>query len=100
MSEILLSLELEELCEGARLPRETLLEIVEVGIVEPLERRGDTWLFSVESLTLVRRAVRLQREFEVDWPGTALALRLLDEVEQLRSENARLRQRLARYEED
>ncbi|MEL7936670.1 chaperone modulator CbpM [Pseudomonas delhiensis] len=100
MSEILLSLELEELCESARLPRETLLEIVEVGIVEPLERRGDTWLFSVESLTLVRRAVRLRREFEVDWPGIALALRLLDEVEQLRTDNARLRQRLARYEED
>lgn len=100
MSEFLLTLELEELCESARLPREVLLEIVEVGIVEPLERRGDQWLFSVESLTLVRRAVRLHREFELDWPGIAVALRLLDEVELLRSENARLRQRLSRYEED
>ncbi|SDI04633.1 chaperone modulatory protein CbpM [Pseudomonas panipatensis] len=100
MAHVLLTLELDELCESARLPREVLLEIVDVGIVEPRERRGDTWLFDAAALTLVRRAARLQREFELDWPGIALAMRLLDEVEQLRAENRQLRQRLARYLED
>lgn len=99
MTEVLLPLELEELCECVRLPRATLLEIVEVGIVEPQERRGETWLFAAESLLVVRRAARLQREFELDWPAIALAMRLLDELEELRAENARLRQRLGRYEE-
>ncbi|KAF1065399.1 MAG: Chaperone modulatory protein CbpM [Pseudomonas citronellolis] len=46
---------------------------------------------------MVRRAARLRREFELDWHGIALAMRLFDEVEQLRSENRYLRQRLARY---
>ena len=37
---------------------------------------------------------------ELDWPGIALALRLLDEVDELRAENRYLRQRLARLLED
>jgi len=100
MTEVLFTLELEELCECARLPRSTLLEIIEVGIVEPQERRGETWLFAAEAVIVVRRAARLQRELELDWPAIALALRLLDEVEALRAENERLRRRLSRYEEN
>lgn len=100
MTEVLFTLEFEELCECARLPRSTLLEIIEVGIVEPQERRGETWLFAAESVIVVRRAARLQRELELDWPAIALTMSLLDEVEALRSENERLRLRLSRFEEE
>lgn len=100
MTEVLFTLELEELCECARLSRATLLEIIEVGIVEPQERRGETWLFGAEAVIAVRRAARLQRELELDWPAIALAMSLLEEVEALRSENERLRLRLSRYEEN
>lgn len=77
-----------------------LVEIVEVGIVEPREQRAGHWVFDYQAVSVVRRAVRLRREFELDWPGIALALRLLDEVEELRAENRYLRQRLARLLEE
>jgi chaperone modulatory protein CbpM len=99
MAHILLTLELDELCESALAARGAAGNRRRRH-VEPRERRGDTWLFDAAALTLVRRAARLQREFELDWPGIALAMRLLDEVEQLRAENRQLRQRLARYLED
>jgi chaperone modulatory protein CbpM len=43
------------------------------------------------------RALRLHQELEIDWSGIALAIELLDELEQLRDENRMLRQRLRRF---
>jgi chaperone modulatory protein CbpM len=42
----------------------------------------------------VRRAVRLQRDLELNLPGTALALELIDEIEQLRCRVRRLEQQV------
>ena len=42
---------------------------------------------------------RLQAELQIDWAGVALALQLLDDLQQLRGENSHLRQRLNRFEE-
>ena len=45
----------------------------------------------------MRRAVRLRQELELDWPGIAVALTLLEENAHLRQENRLLRQRLSRF---
>ena len=45
-----------------------------------------------------KRARRLQGELQIEWAGIALALQLLDELEQLRAENSQLRRRLSRFE--
>ncbi|WP_302622355.1 chaperone modulator CbpM, partial [Klebsiella pneumoniae] len=42
-------------------------------------------------------AVRLRNELELDWPGIAVALTLLDENARLTRENRLLQQRLARF---
>ena len=100
MTTTVMVVDLDELCQSVNLPRDVLVEIVEVGIVEPCEQPGGRWVFDYQAVGVVRRAVRLRREFELDWPGIALALRLLDEVDALRAENRYLRQRLARLLED
>lgn len=100
MTTTVMVVDLDELCQSVNLPRDVVVEIVEVGIVEPRELRSDRWVFDYAAVSVVRRAVRLRREFELDWPGIALALRLLDEVDTLRAENRYLRQRLARLLED
>jgi chaperone modulatory protein CbpM len=41
----------------------------------------------------------LQSDLQIDWAGVALALQLIDELEQLRAENSHLRRRLSRLEE-
>jgi chaperone modulatory protein CbpM len=48
-------------------------------------------------LILTKKAVRLHRDLDVDWVGVALAIILLDEVEQLREKNRRLQRRLSRF---
>ncbi|MNG41880.1 Chaperone modulatory protein CbpM [compost metagenome] len=46
---------------------------------------------------LAKRAAKLRHDLQLEWEGVALALELLEEVQQLRSENSMLRQRLGRF---
>jgi chaperone modulatory protein CbpM len=61
-----------------------VVEIVAEGIVEPMGPEPKQWRFSGAALTRVQRVIRLQQEFDVNLPGAALALELLEEVERLR----------------
>ena len=65
------------------------VEIVAEGIVEPIGPTGAEWRFSGVAATRIRRVIRLQREFEVNLPGAALALDLLEEIERLRRSGGR-----------
>ncbi|MEX6504466.1 chaperone modulator CbpM [Pseudomonas zhanjiangensis] len=90
----------DEFCRLAELPEECLVEIVEQGIIEPSGDTPEQWLFDAAALDIARRAARLQRDLEIDWAGIALALNLLEELDELRAENRMLRQRLSRFVED
>ena len=76
-------LSLTEICSSCGLSEQVVVEIVEEGIVEPRGSRGD-WRFTGVALTRIQRVVRLQREFEVNLAGAALALELLEEIARLR----------------
>lgn len=82
------TLGLGELCLACSVQAETIIELVEEGVIEPVSYRRERWQFSGESLTRARRAVALQRDLGLNLQGAALALDLLDEIERLR---ARLR---------
>jgi chaperone modulatory protein CbpM len=75
---------LTELCAACRVPEELIVEIVAEGIVEPLGGSRAQWRFSGIAVTRIQRVIRLQQEFDVNLPGAALALELLEEVERLR----------------
>jgi chaperone modulatory protein CbpM len=75
---------LTELCAACRVSEDLVVEIVAEGIVEPLGDDRTQWRFSGLAVTRIQRVVRLQQEFDVNLPGAALALELLDEVERLR----------------
>lgn len=83
-----IELTLAELCRACQLPAERIIEFVEEGIIEPRGREPSRWRFHAISIRRVRRAQRLKRDLGVNTPGVALALELLEELEQLR---ARLR---------
>ena len=93
----ILYLSLSDLCQATELPSETLIEITEEGIIEPIGSSPENWQFSSQTVAIAQKATRLHRDLGVDWPGIALALSLLDELEQLRGENLQLQQRLRRY---
>jgi chaperone modulatory protein CbpM len=77
-------LSLQELCEACRASEDLIVEIVAEGIVEPLGHDRAEWRFSGLAVARIQRVMRLQEEFDVNLPGAALALELLDEVERLR----------------
>ena len=81
-------LTLEEVCVVCAVREERILALVEEGIVRPRGRTRQDWLFAGVAVNRARRAIRLQRELDVDAHAAAVILDLIDEV-------ARLRARLA-----
>jgi chaperone modulatory protein CbpM len=77
-------LTLQELCAACHVTEDFVVEIVAEGIVEPLGAERAQWRFPGPAVARVERVIRLQREFDVNLPGAALALDLLEEVERLR----------------
>ncbi|SRR5690606_20885680 len=75
---------LGELCRACGFEEALVVEMVEEGIVEPRGGSPASWRFSGVAVTRMLRAVQLQRDFDVNLPGAALALDLLEELERLR----------------
>lgn len=86
-----------ELCQVTEVSTEDLIELVEHGIVEPSGDAPDDWVFDARVAGVVKRANRLRRDLDIDWAGIALALDLLEKLEQLQVENKMLSQRLNRF---
>lgn len=85
-----IELSLGELCRACQLPAERIFELVEEGVVDPLGRDPRQWRFQAVSIRRVRCAHRLEQDLGVNAAGAALALDLLEELEQLRVRLQRL----------
>ncbi|MDX1588409.1 MAG: chaperone modulator CbpM [Oleiphilaceae bacterium] len=80
-----LQLSLHDLCCDGRVSAEFVLELVEYGVLQPLSgREPREWSFAGEDLVRLHRALRLQRDLQVNLPGLALSLELLEELQGLR----------------
>lgn len=88
-----------DLCQQIEITEQELVEIVTQGIVKPHDLQASEWQFDAEVITIIARANRLRCDLQINWPGVALALDLLDEVDSLRRENQSLQRRLRRFEE-
>ncbi|ALE89931.1 MULTISPECIES: chaperone modulator CbpM [Pseudomonas] len=96
-STLIVQLDMERFCEEAGIPATYVIEIVEHGIIEPQGRTPDVWRFDDYELAIAQRATKLHNDLEMEWEGVALALDLIEEVQQLRAENQRLKQQLGRF---
>lgn len=74
---------LREFCDACGVRRQLVVEMVEEGVIEPAHRSGREWEFHGHTLVRAQRALRLVRDLDVNWPGAALALDLLEEIERL-----------------
>jgi chaperone modulatory protein CbpM len=75
---------LTEICKACGVHAETITEMVDYGILEPVGGDVTHWRFSGTSLRRVSTVVRLQRDLGVNLAGAALALDLLDQLAELR----------------
>ncbi len=84
---------LADLSRGCALPAERIFDMIDYGIIEPLQQQstGSRWIFSAECVPRLQTVLRLQRDLDVNLAGAALALELLDEVKALRQQVLALR---------
>ncbi len=74
-----------ELSHAARTPQELIMSWVSEGVLSPVGSSPEDWRFSGDSLRRAKTAAHLTHDLELNVPGVALALDLLDEIAQLRS---------------
>jgi len=83
-------LSLRELCDACAVHAEFITDLVDEGVIEPTGFDKSHWCFSGISLHRIRAAKRLQRDLGINLAGVALALDLLDEVQQLHTQLQKL----------
>ncbi len=85
---------LEELCELSGLSEAELRELVDYGVLAPIDSHAQHWTFSADRLIVARSARRLRKDFDLDPHGVALAVALLERVHDLEAELRDLRAKL------
>ncbi|WP_198538212.1 chaperone modulator CbpM [Marinicella sediminis] len=88
---------LTQLYQTTHLSSGFIEKCVEYGILDPLVSQSGDWLFEVDQLIRLKKAARLRDDLDLNWNGLALAIDLIDEVEQLRNENRIIKSRLKRF---
>jgi chaperone modulatory protein CbpM len=76
---------LKELCRMCRVGPETVLEMIEEGIIQPRGEVKSNWRFRGHEIYRLQITLRLKQDLRVNTPGAALALDLLEEIERLRT---------------
>ena len=74
-----------ELSHASRTPQELIMSWVSEGVLSPAGSSPEDWRFSGDSLRRAKTAAHLTHDLELNVPGVALALDLLDEIAQLRA---------------
>jgi len=83
-------LTLVELCQACRAPEEHVIAWVCEGVLEPSGTAPRDWRFTGRSLRRAKLALWLTRDLEINPPGVALVLDLLDDIATLQARLERL----------
>ncbi len=75
---------LVELCRACNAEEEHVRDWVVEGVLEPIGESPQEWRFKGDSLRRAKMAWRLSHDLNINPPGVALTLDLLDEIATLR----------------
>ena len=86
-------LTIDQMCRTCAVHTGYIVELVQEGIIVPTVVAGgssapETWRFNSLHVRHTKVAWRLQHDLDVNLPGAALALQLLDELASLRAQMA------------
>lgn len=76
-------LSVNQLSERCMISKVEIEELVYEGVIEPLKVHEELWSFSSETLWRVKKVQRLRRDLDLNIPGAALTMQLLDRIEEL-----------------
>jgi len=77
-------LSISELCHTTSAETQHVIEWVYEGILTPLGSDPNDWHFTGNSLRRTKEALILSRDLEINTPGVAMILDLLDEITRLK----------------
>lgn len=83
--EELTELTLADVCRACAAHAESIIELVDEGIITPLGDGPQRWMFTGVHLRRARVVLRLQSDLGVNRAGAALAVQLLEEIDVLRT---------------
>lgn len=81
-----LHMSIVEIAQATRTPEDLIMSWVSEGVLSPAGSSPEDWRFSGDSLRRAKTAAHLTHDLELNTPGVALALDLLDEINRLRSQ--------------
>jgi len=73
-----------ELCHTTNADSELVIAWVYEGILTPQGNTPEDWRFSGDALQRAKKALVLARDLEINAPGVAMVLDLLDEISKLK----------------
>jgi chaperone modulatory protein CbpM len=76
---------LDDLCLSCNVTSDWVAGLVEHGVIEPIGQTRSGWQFTTLSIVRVAKARRLERDLGLNLPGVALALDLLDQLNEMRA---------------
>ena len=88
------TLTLIELAECSGLTEPELRDLVDLGALAPIEPAARDLSFAPKCIIAARTACRLRNDFDLDAGALALALSLIERVQELEADLQRLRARL------
>jgi chaperone modulatory protein CbpM len=75
-----------ELAQATQTPEDLIMAWVSEGVLSPAGGSPQDWRFNCHSLKRPKTAARLMHDLELNLPGVALAINLLEELDLLRSQ--------------
>jgi len=81
---------LRELCTVCRVHAQFIQDLIDEGILSPLGANPREWRFTAIEIKRIQISIRLQEDLRINLPGTALALDLLEEIEELQHSKRQL----------
>jgi chaperone modulatory protein CbpM len=85
---------LDQFCALCRIQPGLVIELVEQGVIQAEGRSPGQWIFTFRAAIRLKRAYRLQRDLDLNLPGVALTVDLLEEIDLLRQQVDELTNRL------
>lgn len=83
-----------EICQHYAISEESLLELLEYGLIPDIASPNRNLKFNQAHLQRILSAFRLQHDLDINAHGVILALELMDEVAELRRELALLQRHI------
>ena len=82
-AELSFSLSLDEISHSFGVSTETIITIIDEGIISPSGGDETEWQFDGESMSIIRTVLQLKSDLGVNVEGAGLALELMREIQRL-----------------